>query len=86
MILELTNTVNKKTYQFNVTDKGTSQMYYVFDIMLESGMDDGSYKYVLSNSGNTLAQGCLQIGDFVPEGTKTYNNNPKTTYKVYDGE
>lgn len=83
MTLKFINTVSKKEYTFTVTDLNDSRIYYHFkDFVLDDGMDDGSYDYMLfDDKSNLVAQGNLQIGDFVPE-TKTYTENK--TYKQYN--
>lgn len=85
MTLKLVNNVSKKEYEFNVTDVGDSKMYYHFEnFTLEDGMDDGEYNYFLfDNDDNLVAQGLVQIGNYVPQNTITYENN-KTTYKQYN--
>lgn len=84
MTLKLVNNVSKKEYEFNVTDVGDSNMYYHFEnFTLEDEMDDGEYNYFLfDNDDNLVAQGLVQIGNYVPEHT-VYDNN-KTTYKQYN--
>lgn len=85
MLLKFINNVSKKEYQFNVTDMEDSKLYYHFEnFTLEDNMDDGEYDYLLfDNDDNLVAKGLVQIGDYVPENTKTYDNN-KTTYKQYN--
>lgn len=86
MKLVLKNNVDKKEYEFNVTDQKTSSMFYQFELTLDGTMLEGEYTYILYKNNKVVATGLAMLGDFVPENTKTYNNNPKTTYKVYDGE
>lgn len=87
MTLKMTNTVSKKEYEFNVTDMNDSKMYYHFkNLTLESGMDDGSYEYnLLDNDNNLVAQGVLQIGDYVPQKTVYNENGNNNPYKIYNG-
>ena len=86
MKLVLKNNVDKKEYEFNVTDQNTSSMFYQFELTLDGTMPEGDYSYLLYKSNKVVASGLARLGDFIPENTKTYNNNPKITYKVYDGE
>lgn len=84
MTLKLKNNATKAEIQFDVTDKGESCMYYVFDIQLESLVDDGEYTYELYNlNDEVVATGLMQIGDYVAEHT-TYNNDNQQ-YIVYGG-
>lgn len=82
MKLVLKNNVDKKQYEFTVTDVGDSSLYYHFeDVQLPSGIDEGEYTYFLYDSANTLvATSLCQVGDYVPSSgeQKTYtsqNNN-----------
>lgn len=86
MTLKFKNNVGKQEYEFTVTDIGDSSLYYHFeDVQLPSGIDDGEYSYELYDEDNVLvAQGLVQIGDYVPEDKKTYENN-NTEYKQYQG-
>lgn len=84
MLLKLTNNLTKAEMEFQVTDKNTSGMFYVFDIQLESKADEGEYTYELfDDDSKKVATGLLQIGDYVAE-HQTYNNDEKT-YIVYGG-
>lgn len=66
MLLQLTNQVTKKTYEFEVEELNTSRNYYNFNIELEEGMDDGEYKYILYDEfGVGVSDGTLQIGDYI---------------------
>lgn len=83
----LVNSVTKKTIEKIVTDENTSSLFYQFNFNFDELVDEGSWTYTLYDDKNKeVATGIAIVGDFVPENTKTYNNNPKTTYKVYDGE
>lgn len=85
MLLKFTNNVTKKEYEFTVIDLEDSFMYYHFEnLVLETNMDDGEYSYELYDSADkVVAKGLCQVGQYVPEGTKKYNNNEKTVYKQY---
>lgn len=85
MTLKLVNNVSKKEYEFQVTDLEDSRMYYHFEnFVLLNEMYDGEYNYFLYDNNNKLvAQGILQIGDYVPEHT-TYDNKD-VKYKQYNG-
>ena len=91
MKLTIINNVTKKEYQYTVTDIGDSMMFYHFDITLESGMDDGEYKYILTDVVDdetvVLATGVLQVGNYqVPSGsTTTYTKENKDEYIQYNG-
>lgn len=39
--------------------------YYVLDIDLPNGLKNGEYAYVLTQDGETIAEGVCQIGDYV---------------------
>ena len=85
MTLKLTNNVSKKEYVYDVTDENDSILYYHFEnFVLDDNMDDGEYNYLLFDDKNkVVAQGLLQIGDYVPEHTAYENNDVK--YKQYNG-
>lgn len=91
MKLTIINNVTKKEYQYTVTDIGDSSMFYHFNMTLESGMDDGEYKYeltdVVEDETVVLATGLFQIGDYqVPSGsTTTYKKENKDEYIQYNG-
>lgn len=84
MTLKLKNNATKAEIVLDVTDKSESCMYYVFDIQLESPVDEGEYTYQLFNlNDKVVATGLMQIGDYVAEHT-TYNNENQE-YIVYGG-
>lgn len=84
MTLKLKNNTTKAEIQFDVTDKGGSCMYYVFDIQLEGQVEDGEYTYELYDLNDEIVStGLIQIGDYVAEHT-TYNNDNQQ-YIVYGG-
>lgn len=85
MTLKFVNNVSKKEYEYSVTDLNDSKLYYHFEnFVLDDGMDDGEYNYFLfDNDDNLVAQGLVQIGDYVPEHTIYDNNDVK--YKQYNG-
>jgi hypothetical protein len=52
MKLVLKNNVDKKEYEFSVTDLEDSGMFWHFNLSLVSGMCDGEYSYVLPCSSS----------------------------------
>lgn len=88
MKLILKNNVDKKEYEFTVTDLGDSVMFYHFEnIQLPNGIVDGEYSYFLyDNDNNLVAQGLAQIGDYVPStgDQKTYTSQDNN-YLQYNG-
>lgn len=87
MKLSIINNVTKKNYDFNVTDKEDSVLFYHFDLTLDGNIDDGDYEYILFDSeDNVVANGLMRIGNYeIPSGsTATYNNN-STEFIQYNG-
>ena len=82
MELKLTNNLDKNEYVFNVTDKGTSRMFFHLSLKLKRNMPDGEYTYILTDEGEEVATGLLQIGNYVAPQTAYTKNN---TYKQYKG-
>ena len=81
MQLKLINNLTKNTVELGeIEDKVESTIFYSFDITLPKGMNDGEYTYELFDGDKKVAEGLLQIGDYVKE-NKEYNNEKK--YKVY---
>lgn len=77
MILKLINNVTKTEYEFEVEDKGTSNLFFEFDVVLYNGMADGEYTYKLYNEKDEeIATGLAQIGDYKPK-KATYDNKKK---------
>lgn len=76
MKLKLVNNLTKSEYNLtNLEDKGTSRIFWNFDIVLPSGLADGEYSYVLAyDNGVVEATGLLQVGDYVPD-TKPYKGD-----------
>lgn len=85
MKLLFKNNVSKIESEYQVTDLCDSKLYYHFEnFVLQEGLPDGEYNYELYDNNNVLvAQGLVQIGNYVPKNTITYENN-KTTYKQYN--
>lgn len=87
MRLLLKNNVDKKGYEFSVTDLEDSVMFYHFDsISLPNGIVDGEYNYFLYDENDKLvAEGIVQVGNYEirEEEKHTYNNN--TEYIQYMG-
>lgn len=85
MVLRLTNSVDKKKYEYEVTDIADSSMYWHFDITLTGDEAEGEYKYeLLDKDNNVLATGIAQIGDYVNETTTAYTNNNQSGFIQYD--
>lgn len=88
MRLLLKNNVDKKEYEFSVTDLEDSGMFYHFDsISLPNGIVDGEYNYYLYDENDKLvAEGLVQVGNYEirEEEKHTYNNN-NTEYIQYMG-
>lgn len=86
MLLKLTNNLSKITTEFSgLTDQDTSRLYYIFDITLPEGMDEGEYSYELfDDDNNSVVSGLAQIGDYVPE-NKTYTTQETNGYIQYNG-
>lgn len=91
MVLQLINNVTKQTITFKVTDNYTSNLYFNFNIRLESNLegidldsiDEGEYSYELSDDGKKIAEGLLQIGDYTND-NKQYKKEIKG-FKTYGG-
>lgn len=67
-----------KDYEYEVTDEGTSANYYQFYLEF-SDVEDGEYRYFLSQDGTLAAEGLAQIGDIA-------DNNPiYVFYNSYSG-
>ena len=86
MKLIFINSVDKKEYEFSVTDLEDSKLYYHFNnFELPNDIDDGQYDYFLYDSEDELvAQGLVQIGTYESD-HKVYSKEPKQTYKQYQG-
>lgn len=88
MKLEMINNLTKQKLSFNVRDYHTSNIFFHFEIRLQDNLEDirvedipeGEYSYFLYDGNTKVAEGLLQIGDYVKE-NKEYNNEKK--YKVY---
>lgn len=82
MTLKLINNLDKNEYVFTVSDKETSRMFFHFTLNLKKNMADGEYTYVLTDEGEEVATGLLQIGNYAAPSTAYTKNN---TYKQYKG-
>lgn len=84
MEIHLINNLTKVKYIFeNLEDNYRStDLFYAFDIKLESGMPDGEYTLILFEDGVKMVETLAQIGDYVPERT-SYNNENENGYIVY---
>lgn len=90
MYLKLTNNTTKLTLTYDVRDWFSSNIFFHFNLKLENNFEgikiedipEGEYSYELREYAVTpiIAEGLLQIGDYVRE-NKEYNNEKK--YKVY---
>lgn len=88
MKLILNNNLTKVKLTYNVTDFHSSNIFFHFELKLyenEEGIKtedivEGEYTYELFDGDKKVAEGLLQIGDYVKE-NKEYNNEKK--YKVY---
>lgn len=88
MKLEIINNLTKQKLSFKVRDFHSSNIFFHFELKLyenEEGIKtedivEGEYKYNLYDEEKIIAEGLLQIGDYVRE-NKEYNNEKK--YKVY---
>ena len=88
MKLILNNNLTKVKLTYNVTDFHSSNIFFHFELRLQDNlekirvedMSEGEYSYFLYDGDKKVAEGLLQIGDYVKE-NKEYNNEKK--YKVY---
>lgn len=87
MKLILKNNVDKKEYEFSVTDLEDSGMFWHFNLSLVSGMCDGEYSYVLyDNDNKQVAEGLLQIGDYeIKQQEQPVYTNNNNEYIQYNG-
>lgn len=86
MILEITNNLTKKTYQLPLTEPSFDRLFLNASVQLPPDMDDGEYTYFLTDENQILAQGLLQIGDYVQEDKITYNSSGDTNEFIqYNG-
>jgi hypothetical protein len=87
MKLILKNNVDKKEYEFSVTDLEDSGMFWHFNINLVDGMPDGEYSYVLyDNDNKQVAEGLLQIGDYeIKQQEQPVYTNNNNEYIQYNG-
>ena len=88
MKLEIINNLTKQKLSFNVRDFHSSNIFFHFELRLQDNlekirvenMSEGEYTYELFDGDKKVAEGLLQIGDYIRE-NKEYNNEKK--YKVY---
>lgn len=88
MLLKLTNNLSKLNLSYEVRDFHTSNIFFHFELKLQNNLEgvktedivEGEYTYELFDGDKKVAEGLLQIGDYVKE-NKEYNNEKK--YKVY---
>ena len=85
MKLVLKSNITKKTWEFTVSDRCDSRLFYHFqNFRLTEQMDDGEYDYELYEDTTLVAQGLLQIGDYENNNITTYTQNGNG-YKQYNG-
>ena len=85
MKLVLKSNITKKTWEFNVTDRCDSRMFYHFpNFQLTEQRDDGEYDYELYDNEELVAQGLLQIGDY-ENNVRTYTTT-QNGYRQYNPE
>lgn len=86
MKLKLSNCVTKVEILLeNLTDLEGSAYNYIFDVVLPASVDDGEYNYLLmDDSGNPLASGIAQIGEYVPQ-KQAYTGQTNKEYYQYNG-
>lgn len=81
MTFTLKNTTDLTTiYSEEVTDKETSEQFYVFDITLPDGIPDGEYEYSLTEGDSVLSSGLVTIKGNASVPTE-YNQD--ITYEQY---
>ena len=87
MLLELQNNLDKTRVQITINDPNFNRLYLSGTIQLPEGMSDGEYTYwVIDDNNQILAQGLLQIGDYVQEDKITYNSSGDTNEFIqYNG-
>ena len=66
----LRSELTHKEYEYEVTDEGTSVNYYQFYVDFWK-VDDGEYRYFLSQDDELVAEGLAQIGD-IADSTPIY--------------
>lgn len=76
------STVDLSETEVAVIGHSAGPIYLSMAVMMPPGLPDGSYEYDLSVNGTTVSQGCLQIGEYRPEG-KEYEK--EITYRQYGG-
>lgn len=82
MTFTLKNTTDLSViYSASVTDKETSEQFYVFDITLPSGIPDGEYEYSLTDDDVVLSSGLVTIKGNASVPTE-YNQD--ITYEQYE--
>lgn len=91
MVVQITNNLTKMVLTFTVNDNYTSNLFFNFEIRLEENLegiefkdiDEGEYTYVLLDNNKIIAEGLLQIGDYIND-NKQYKKE-KTGFKTYGG-
>lgn len=89
-ILKLVNNVTKQTLTFKVSDNYTSNLYFNFGIRLEENLEgidldsinEGQYNYSLIENNKIVANGIIQVGDYVNKDKIEYEKNT-TIFKTY---
>lgn len=82
MLFSLMSTVDRVTYMedVEVTDMGTSELYYRMEIALPEGLPVGEYEYKLTADGSVLSSGLMWVGEL--SGSDEYQNT--ITYEQYE--
>ncbi len=80
--LLLKSTIDKVSLSLDVTDEGSSALYYMVSVTLPNGVQTGEYEYTLMEDGVTKSNGLLMVGDSadIVEYSKTI------TYEQYTRE
>lgn len=79
----LENNLTHKKYEFdNIPVYKANTIGYEIGISLPEDIVDGEYNYTLTDGGNVLGSGLLQIGEYTAPKTEY---NKKETIKVYNG-
>ena len=85
MILELVNNLDKSRVQLTINDPQFSRLFISGTVQLPEGLSDGEYTYFLTDNNNILAQGLLQIGNYVQPDKTEYTISANTEYIQYQG-
>lgn len=83
MILALTNNLTNRRHEIEVTDNGTSAIFWRFDaVTLPADMDDGEYTCeLLDDAGEVVYCGLARVGDYRQEVAQAPTNNQFIQYE-----